>query len=77
MYVWREGCCALLLCPSHVGAKPTSSSLTSPSPPSTPTKSTGMQDTNKDDPSASKKFMEITEAYEVLGDEKKRQVTKC
>jgi DnaJ-class molecular chaperone len=32
------------------------------------------QDTNKDDPAASKKFMEITEAYEVLGDEKKRQV---
>lgn len=32
------------------------------------------QDTNKDDPAASKKFMEITEAYEVLGDDKKRQV---
>ncbi|KAM3570864.1 hypothetical protein VYU27_007084 [Nannochloropsis oceanica] len=30
-------------------------------------------DTNKDDPTASKKFMEITEAYEVLGDDKKRQ----
>lgn len=32
------------------------------------------QDTNKDDPTASKKFVEITEAYEVLGDETKRKV---
>jgi DnaJ-class molecular chaperone len=31
---------------------------------------------NKDDPAASKKFMEITEAYEVLGDDKKREVRK-
>ncbi|KAL4103511.1 hypothetical protein QTP88_018877 [Uroleucon formosanum] len=29
-------------------------------------------DTNKGDPSASKKFQEVSEAYEVLGDEKKR-----
>lgn len=33
-----------------------------------------LQDTNKDDPTASKKFVEITEAYEVLGDDNKRKV---
>lgn len=34
------------------------------------------QDTNKNDPTASKKFVEITEAYEVLSDDQKRQVSE-
>lgn len=30
-------------------------------------------DTNKNDPNASKKFQEVSEAYEILSDETKRQ----
>jgi hypothetical protein len=45
-------------------------------PPSHPPTHPLPQDANKDDPTASKKFMEFTEAYEVLGDDKKRQVRR-
>ncbi len=59
-----------LVCVTCDDVHPTADQPPSPS-------STVAQDTNKDDPAASKKFMEITEAYEVLGDDKKRQVGWC